>query len=96
MRQEPRIPKEILEDRYRGLFLNRNSVTRAGKNLKMAGDYNERQLRLDKMIRRLIEGVTRHEFDGEDFDHEGSIVEEVEALIHETIIRRVDEWGLAR
>lgn len=86
----PRVPKAILEDRYDGLLLN--LAPRNGNHV--LGDYNQLQVRLDKVTGDLIRGIIRQEPD--DDDVVGRIMGEVQDVVRETIVRRVDELGLAR
>ena len=76
-------PRAVLEDRYDGLLHRRR-----GPNV---GDYNELQTKLDILLGRLVEGVTRN-----DIEEDGPIVDELEGMIREHVIRRVDELGVAR
>jgi hypothetical protein len=78
-----KVPRAVLEDRYDGLM-----VRRRGPNV---GDYNEFQTKIDLILARLVEGTARTEG-----DEDNPLVGELETLIREHVIRRVDELGMAR
>ena len=80
--------RAILEDRYDGLLMRRRSRYGDPNLLATgsAGDYNRFQLKLDAVLRRIVEGTIRRPMG----DADGRLVGELEAIIRE----RVVEWAL--
>jgi hypothetical protein len=86
----PRIPRAILQDRY-----DRATTADWGGTPTKLGD------RLHRVIKDLIEEVTWSQWDGDlkqpnGLAGDGAVHDELEDLIREHAIRRVDELGLAR
>ena len=72
-----RLPRMIVEDRYSGL------LDGAVGPAKLQRD-------LDRVLRRLLEGLVRHALSEE----QGAVVEELETLLHRAIVDRVATWDL--
>jgi len=90
------IPRAVLEDRYDGLLVcvdgrYPHAVAKSvGGN--PIGEYSRLQLRLDRVITALAEGIARCDLT----EAPGDIVGDAESVLRDFIVQRVHELGLAR
>lgn len=82
----PPVSREVLEDRYTGLVDEPN------------GDPSKVQFRLWKSYEQILHGVTRKAFrePGDSWAPGVDLIAELDALLREHIVRRVEELGIAR
>jgi hypothetical protein len=86
--RSPELLRAILEDRYAGLMVDRRDGN-APSRLRS---------RLDHVLQEVIAGLTRQSWEGglAGEQPDGVPFDEVDALIRETLVRRVADLGLVR